>query len=149
MLLASTYDQSKYFKAADVTAEKKLRIKDVTVEELGVGKDTERKLCVWFTNDARGLVLNKTNNRTLRGAFGDACDGWKGKVVVVFPTEDDLRGRMVPVLRVRIPPPKQAAAGNGQTIVDEGIPEFLQRPGKARQPDPAEIDPELNDDPNF
>jgi hypothetical protein len=151
MLLASTYDQSKYFKAADVTAEKKLRIKDVTVEELGVGKDTEKKLCVWFTNDARGLVLNKTNNRALRGAFGDACDGWKGKIVVVFPTEDDLRGRMVPVLRVRIPPPKQAAAGNGQTIVDEGIPEFLQRtPVKAKQPDTAEIDPELNDDiPNF
>jgi hypothetical protein len=88
MLLASTYDQSKYFKAADVTADKKLRIKDVTVEELGVGKDTEKKLCVWFTNDARGLVLNKINNRTLRGAFGDACDGWKGKIVVVFPTED-------------------------------------------------------------
>ena len=28
---------------------------------------------VWFTNDERGLVLNKTNNRTLRGAFGDDC----------------------------------------------------------------------------
>jgi hypothetical protein len=150
MLLASTYDQSKYFKAADVMAEKKLRIKDVTVEELGVGKDKDKKLCVWFTNDARGLVLNKTNNRALRGAFGDVCDNWKGKIVVVFPTEDDLRGRMVPVLRVRIPPPKQAAAGNGQTIVDEGIPELLQRtPVTAKQPDPAEVDPELNDDPNF
>ena len=81
---------------------------------------------------------------------GDACDNWKGKVVVVFPTEDDLRGRMVPVLRVRIPPPKQAAAGNGQTIVDEGIQEFLQRtPVKAKQPDPVEVDPKLNDDPNF
>jgi len=61
-----------------------------------MGEDKERKLCVWFTNDARGLVLNKTNNRTLRGAFGDACDGWKGKIVVVFPTQDEFRGRMVP-----------------------------------------------------
>jgi len=151
MLLASSYDQSRYFKAADVTAEKKLRIKDVTVEELGVGKDKEKKLCVWFVNDARGLVLNKTNNRTLRGAFGDACDGWKGKIIVLFPTEDDLRGRMVPVLRVRIPPPKQTAAGNGQTAADEGIPEFLRRTPeiKAKQPDPAEIDPELNDEIDF
>ena len=33
--------------------------------------DKEKKLVVWFTNDERGLVLNKTNNRTLRGAFGD------------------------------------------------------------------------------
>jgi hypothetical protein len=115
MLLASAYDQSKYFKAADIPQEKKLRIKDVTEEEIGVGRDKERKLCVWFTNDTRGLVLNRTNNRSLRGAFGDACDGWKGKIIVVFPTQDDFRGRMVPVLRVRIPSPKQpAAAGNGR-----------------------------------
>jgi hypothetical protein len=69
MLLASAYDQSRYFKATDMQAEKKLRIKDVTEEEIGVGQDKEKKLCVWFTNDPRGLVLNKTNNRTLRGAL--------------------------------------------------------------------------------
>src|SRR5262249_46753357 len=113
--------------------------------------DKDRKLVVWFTNDTRGLVLNKTNNRTLRGAFGDACDGWKGKIVVVFPTQDDFRGRMVPVLRVRIPPPKQAAAGNGQPAIDDGIPEILRRAPaiKAEQISPAEIDDDLNDDVNF
>src|SRR5262245_53519381 len=68
MLLASAYDQSRFFKAADVQAEKKLRIKDVTEEEIGVGQDKQKKLVVWFDNDPRGLVLNKTNNRTLRGA---------------------------------------------------------------------------------
>ena len=151
VLIASNYDQSKYFKAADMPQEKKLRIKDVTEEEIGMGQDKERKLCVWFTNDARGLVLNKTNNRTLRGAFGDACDGWKGKIVVVFPTQDEFRGRMVPVLRVRIPPPKQApAAGNGQRAIDDGIPESLRRVSatKVKQPEPAEIDvdDELNEE---
>jgi len=35
MLLASNYDQSRFFKAADMTAEKKLRIKDVTEETIG------------------------------------------------------------------------------------------------------------------
>ena len=141
MLLASTYDQSKYFKAADVPSEKKLRIKDVTEEYIGEGKDKERKLVVWFTNDKRGLVLNRTNNRTLRGAFGDACDGWKGKIVVVFPTQDDFRGRMVPVLRVRIPPPKEA---NGQPAA---------KPMPVAPPDElAEMldgDDELNDEINF
>jgi hypothetical protein len=140
MLLASSYDQTRFFKAADMPTEKKLRIKDVTEEEIGMGKDKERKLCIWFTNDARGLVLNRTNNRALRGAFGDACDSWKGKIIVVFPTQDDFRGRMVPVLRVRIPPPKQAAAGNDQTARDDGIPDVLRRaPVKAEQIDPAEI----------
>src|SRR5262245_41965065 len=58
MLLASTYDQSRYFKAADVHALKKLRIKDVTEEEIGAGQDKEQKLVVWFTNDPRGLTFS-------------------------------------------------------------------------------------------
>src|SRR5262249_36102756 len=106
VLLASNYDQSKYLKAADLPGEMKLRIKSVTEEDVGVGKDKERKLVVWFTNDARGLVLNRVNNRTIRGAFGDTCDGWAGKVVAVFPTMAKFRGEMKPALRVRIPAPK-------------------------------------------
>ena len=52
-------------------------------------------------------MLNRTNNRTLRGAFGDDTAGWVGKIIVVFPTMVDFRGKMGPALRVRIPPPKQ------------------------------------------
>ena len=137
MLLASAYDQGRYYKAADVQAPKKLRIKDVTEEEIGVGRDKEKKLCVWFTNDPRGLVVNKTNNRTLRGAFGDDCAGWKGKIIVLYPTTDEFRG--VPALRVRIPPPKE---GNGQTVAAKPKP-------PAPPPDPELLDDELNDDLNF
>ena len=112
VLLASAYDQSKYFKAADFTQEKKLRIKSVTEESIGVGADKEQKLVVWFTNDEHGLVLNRVNNRTIRGAFGDAVEGWTGQIIVLFPTTAEFRGKMGPALRVRIPPPKQAT-GNG------------------------------------
>jgi hypothetical protein len=115
VLLASTYDQSKFFKAEDLPAEKKFRIKSVTEEEVGIGKDKERKLVVWFTNDSRGLVLNRVNNRTIRGAFGDTCDSWTGKVVVLFPTMAEFRGTMKPALRVRIPPPK-GSNGQGATV---------------------------------
>ena len=139
MLLASAYDQSRYFKAADMQAEKKLRIKDATEEEIGAGQDKEKKLVVWFTNDQRGLVLNKTNNRTLRGAFGDPCDGWKGKIIVVYPTTGEFQGRMVPALRVRIPPPKE---GKGQTVAAKPIP-------PVPSPDAELLDDELNDDLNF
>ncbi len=41
MLLASNYDRSRYFKAADLTSEKKLKIKSAT-EEL-IGADKEKK----------------------------------------------------------------------------------------------------------
>ena len=93
VLLASAYDQSRFFKAADLTQEKKLRIKDVTEEWIGTGADKEKKLVVWFTNDERGLVLNRVNNRTIRGAFGDPIEGWKGKIVILFPTMADFAAR--------------------------------------------------------
>jgi hypothetical protein len=141
VLLASAYDQSRFLKAGDLTAEKKFKIKSVTEEDVGVGKDKERKLVVWFTNDARGLVLNRVNNRTIRGAFGDACDGWIEKIIIAFPTMAEFRGEMKPALRVRIPPPK----GNGQPATaatppkspaddDLDIPVSLRRTPKRAQP---------------
>jgi hypothetical protein len=118
MLLASDFDKSKYFRAADISGDRKLRIKSVTVDDIGQGADKEKKLIVWFTDDDRGLPLNKTNIRTLSGAFGDSCDGWKGRVIVLFSTMVDFRGTLKAASRIRIPSPK----GNGQ-------------PAKAMQPD--------------
>src|SRR5262245_13789183 len=132
MLLASAYDQSRYFKAEDVSAPKKLKIKGVTVEEIG----QEKKLVVWFDNDRRGLSLNKTNNRTLRGAFGDDCAGWKGKIIVLYPTTCEFQGRVVPALRVRIPPPKE---GKGQTVAVKPNP-------PVPSPDAELLDDDLDED---
>jgi hypothetical protein len=134
VLLASTYDQSRFFKAADLQQEKKLRIKSVTEEMIGAGKDKDQKLVVWFTNDERGLVLNRINNRTIRGAYGDAVDGWAGKVIAVFPTMAEFRGKMGPALRVRIIPPKQPAAassGNGVTVTTKPADPELEPAVKA------------------
>jgi hypothetical protein len=108
VLLASAYDQSNHLRAEDVPHEKKLRIKKVTPEMVGNGDDQEEKLVVWFTNDKRGLPLNKTNNRTLRGAFGDDTAGWVGHLIVVYRMQTSYKGKPVPGLRVRILPPKQA-----------------------------------------
>jgi len=106
VLLASSYDESRFFKAADLENEIRLKIKNVTEERIGVGAEQEEKLVVWFTNDKRGLVLNRVNNRTIRGAFGDPVDGWSNKIIVLYPTTAEFRGKMGPALRVRIPPPK-------------------------------------------
>jgi hypothetical protein len=142
-LLASDFDKSRFFKADDLEGERKLRIKSVTTEAIGVGAEKDEKLVVWFTNDKRGLVLNRVNNRTLRGAFGDDTAGWASKVVIIFPMMVEMRGKMVPGIRVRIPPPKQSGQaavaaklkgpGNGQTAV------------RAKQTPP--IDEELEDEP--
>jgi hypothetical protein len=139
VLLASNYDQSRFLKAADLQSEKKFRIKSVTEEEVGIGKDKERKLVVWFTNDARGLVLNRVNNRTIRGAFGDTCESWAGKIIVAFPTMAEFRGEMKPALRVRIPPPK---GSNGQPAAKPATPP----PTPAIDPPESGIDEDLDDE---
>ena len=105
VLLASSYDESRFFRAEDLKNEIRLKIKNVTEEKMA---DGEVKLTVWFTNSKRGLVLNRTNNRTIRAAYGDDVDGWSGKIIVLYPTMVDLRGKMVPAIRVRIPPPKDS-----------------------------------------
>jgi hypothetical protein len=123
VILASTYDKSRFLRADELSGEKKLRIKSVTEETVGAGAERETKLVVWFTNTERGLVLNRLNNRTLRGAFGDDTAGWVGKVIIIFPMQVEMRGKMVPGLRVRIPPPKHAA-GNGQIVAAQPKPPF-------------------------
>ena len=160
VLLASDYDKSNFLKANDLNGERKFRIKLVTEEDIGTGANKEKKLVVWFTNDDRGLVLNKTNNRVLRGAFGDDTAGWAGKIIVLFSMMVPMQGKMVAGLRVRIPPPKQAGttaaatkppklSGNGQSaavkpkVEDDELDDIVESP-------PAQsLSDELNDEVDF
>jgi hypothetical protein len=160
VLLASDYDKSKFFKAGDVNGEPKFRIKSATEEDIGTGADKEKKLVVWFTNDDRGLVLNKTNNRVLRAAFGDDTTGWANKIIVLFSMMVPMGGKMVAGLRVRIPPPKQGStttaatkppklSGNGQAgavkqkVKDDELDDIIESP-------PAQsLSDELNDEVDF
>ena len=146
VLLASNFDKSKYLKAADLDKEKKFRIKSATDEVVGMGDDKEHKLILWFTNDERGLVMNRTNIRVLREAFGDTVDSWAGKIIIVYPTSVDFRGKLVPALRVRIPSPKQAVgvASPQPASSGNGAAAAASAPEKTATPP---VDPELADEP--
>ena len=135
VLLASKYDESRFLRADDLKNEIRLKIKNVTEEKMA---DGEVKLTIWFTNSKRGLVLNRTNNRTIRAAFGDAVDGWSGKIIVLYPTTAEFRGKMGPAMRVRIPPPKQAT-GNGQG-------QAAAKPAPAEPPPPPPATTSVADD---
>ena len=145
VLLASKYDQSRFLRAEDLTQDKVLCIKSVKEELVGVNQ--QKKLVVWFTNHPKGLVLNRTNNRTIRGAYGDDVAGWMGKLIVLFRTQADFRGELVGALRVRIPPPKQA-----KPLVDSFAAPPAQeaaKPAAVTTPAPAtppEADPDLDDE---
>jgi hypothetical protein len=114
VLLASSFDKSKFMTAADFTSEKALRIKSVTAEMVRGDKGPEQKLVLEFTNHQKRLPLNATNRRTLMGAFGDNTEMWIQKIFIIYPTMTEFGGKPTPALRIRIPPPKQAVAGNGQ-----------------------------------
>jgi hypothetical protein len=141
VLLASEYDKRRFFVADDLESERKLRIKSVTAEVIGIGAEKDDKLVVWFTNDKRGLVLNKTNNRILRTAFGDDTAGWTDKVIINFSALVESLGRMG--IRVRIPPPKQS----GQAVVaTKPKPSGNGQSGVAAKSKPP-VDDELEDEP--
>jgi hypothetical protein len=144
VLLASNYDQSRFLRAEDLTQDKVLRIKLVTEELIGQGAGQKKKLVVWFTNDPKGLVLNRTNNRSIRGAYGDDVAGWAGKLIVLFRTKTDFNGELVDALRVRIPPPKQAKASQAPPSQEAVKSAAATKAAPAASPEP-EVDRELDD----
>jgi hypothetical protein len=143
VLLASSYDQSKFFRAEDVPQEKTLKIKGVSEETMA---DQSQKLVVWFTNNKKGLPLNRTNNRTIRGAYGDDTAGWTNKLIVVFPTQADFRGKLVGALRVRIPIKENPNITTGpQTATTKSAAKT--KPAPAAEPEDEDL--ELNDEIDF
>lgn len=99
---------SKYLKAADLQGHAvKVKIRDVASETIG----NDRKLVMYFQNRDKGMVLNKTNARTIGDIYGDDTDDWRDHVVEVFAMKVEFNGRMVDGLRVRVPPPSRQ--GNG------------------------------------
>ena len=137
VLLASSYDESRFFRAEDLKDEIRLKIKNVTEEKMA---DGEVKLTIWPTNSKRGLVLNRTNNRTIRAAYGDDVAGWSGKIIVLYPTTAEFRGKMGPAMRVRIPPPKDSYRASPKPApkppVDEEVDGFDE---------PEQLDDDISD----
>ena len=152
VLLASMYDQSRFFRAEDLTQDKVLRIKSVTEELVGQGADQQKKLVVWFTNSAKGLVLNRTNNRTIRGAYGDDVAGWAGKLIVVFRTQADFR-RAAWLVHCGFGSRRRSKQRRRLQMRSTGLlatqeaakPAAATKPAPAAPPEP-EADPDLDDE---
>jgi hypothetical protein len=103
-------------------------------------------LVVWFSNSKKGLALNRTNNRTIRGAYGDDTTDWTGKIIAVFPTQADFRGRLVGALRVRIPPKENPRVTTGPQATTKSAAKSAAKPAPAAE---LEEDLDLNDEIDF
>jgi hypothetical protein len=123
---------SKFLKADDLDQEDLVVVmKKIEMETVGQGAEREEKWVLYFKGQDKGLVLNKTNAKTIAGLYGNDTDGWMGKQITLFPTQVDLRGEQVDAIRVRNKPPKvkgekataaTAAAGAGDNTDDEEVP---------------------------
>jgi hypothetical protein len=119
---------SKYIKSADLQGRIiKLKIANVGYEQIG----NDSKLIMYFQGKNKGMVLNRTNARTIADQYGDDTDNWTGADVEVFSMKVDMQGRMVDGLRVRVPPRQQAPA-------PRSAPAFAPNARQAQQPHPSQ-----------
>jgi hypothetical protein len=117
---------SKYLKAADVETNVLVTISRVDIETVGQFDD-ETKPIVYFNEFDRGLVLNKTNSRTIASLYGSETNGWVGRKILLYSTMVDFQGKQVEAIRVKRPAQTAGSpVGNGQTSprmkVSEAIP---------------------------
>jgi hypothetical protein len=102
------YFPSKYFKASDLDdGSRELTVKVMRPEKMNDGTS---KLCVFFEETDKGLVLNKTNSSTLAMLSGsknpqDAI----GLRVLLIQGEGEFQGKACRTIRIRRAPTKRQA----------------------------------------
>ena len=122
---------SNYVKASDLNGKPSLlTIRTCVLEELGQGRDKEKKPVLYFSKGPKGLVLNVTNARVIAKAYGDDTANWTGKQIEIYPTQVEFRGDLVDAIRVRIPDVPAAVTGGAD----------------AAPMSDAKLDEELNDE---
>lgn len=100
--------QSKFLRKEDFDEDQVCTIKSVQLEEMQQSNDT--KWVLYFSEHAKGMVLNTTTIRVLEKAFGDDSEVWIGKRVKVYVDPNvSFQGRVVGGLRL-MPPRTTAAA---------------------------------------
>jgi hypothetical protein len=88
-----------------------------------------RKPVMYFQRAKRGLIVNRTNWRTVADLYGDESDNWTGKRITLTPAMVDAYGKQTKAVRVRpvrpSEPPVQAPAPIAAGL--EASPPILQQ----------------------
>jgi hypothetical protein len=94
---------SPFLKASDLSSER-TRVTITEISDELMGNPRERKTVAYFLELEKGLVLNKTNGKTLLTAFGKNSDDWLNKVIelVVKPGQSP-QGEEMDVIRIDVP----------------------------------------------
>jgi hypothetical protein len=98
---------SDYLKAADILQPRMMTIRAIKLEE--IGQDKTSKPVLFFSEETRGMVLNKTNAAMIAHTYGNETDSWLGRPVELHVEPVQFQGRVVDAIRVSIPPPPAPA----------------------------------------
>lgn len=94
---------SKYLKASDLPEEGTVTftIEKIEIEE--IGREKQHKPVIYFEEDTRALVANKTNCNTIAKVTGSRVfDDWIGKRINLYRTEVEFSGEMVESIRISL-----------------------------------------------
>lgn len=118
---------SNYLKASDLKGAQPVVLID-RVEFEPVGRDKEMKPIVYFDGKEKGLVLNKTNAKTIINLTGSAeTEDWNGFALRLYATHVEFAGESVEAIRIKAAP----ASGHA--------PAARRRPVEP-EPEPPSID---------
>ena len=94
---------SKYLSAEDVHGQDHTVVIERYQAETMPARDgaDERKYVLFFRGAKKGLVLNKTNAKTIASQHGNDFDGWIGKQVTIGSTWVEAFGEQILAIRVR------------------------------------------------
>ena len=107
---------SNYLKSDDLDGQPRIvTVRTCVQEELGQGRDKEKKPVLYFSKGPKGLVLNITNARVIAKAYGDDTGHWAGEPIEIYPTQVEFKGDLVDAIRVRIPDVPVAGAVEAST----------------------------------
>jgi hypothetical protein len=110
---------SRFFKAEDVEAPLVVKIKELVIEKLD-GESDEQKPVLYFVNQAKSIVLNKTNATTIINLTGsDDVDDWIGVRIELYKDTVLFHGQRTPCVRIRAPREKKSGAQISDTSEDD------------------------------
>jgi hypothetical protein len=99
LLTPSRFIKSADFLGKDVT----YTITKIQLEKLEGKKGIEKKGIVFFSEEEKAWVLNRTNVECLKGMWGRETDNWIGKRVTLYPEamKDSFTGEDITGIRLR------------------------------------------------
>jgi hypothetical protein len=99
-----------------------VRIESAAIEEIGKGRDKDRKIVITLVGKKKKFVCNKTNAKTIASLYGQETDDWANQLITLCPREVEFQGDMVMAIRVSLQKPAATAAAPAKVAPPPPVP---------------------------